>query len=31
MEKEKEKEKEVGRDYTVRVGISIGDVNGISP
>ena len=29
MEKEKEKEKEQGRSLTVRVGISIGDLNGI--
>lgn len=31
MEKEKEKEKELGNPNPVRVGISIGDINGIGP
>lgn len=31
MEKEKEREKETGREIPVRVGISIGDINGIGP
>ena len=31
MEIDKEKEKETGRDIPVRVGISIGDINGIGP
>ncbi|MBC9811366.1 4-hydroxythreonine-4-phosphate dehydrogenase PdxA [Crocinitomicaceae bacterium CZZ-1] len=31
MEKEREKEKETGREFPVRVGISIGDINGIGP
>lgn len=31
MEKEKEREKEAGREIPVRVGISIGDINGIGP
>lgn len=31
MEKEREKEKETGREIPVRVGISIGDINGIGP
>lgn len=31
MEKEKEKEKEVGNPNPIRVGISIGDINGIGP
>jgi len=31
MEKDKEKDKEVGRETPIRVGISIGDINGIGP
>ena len=31
MEKEREKDKETGREFPVRVGISIGDINGIGP
>ncbi len=31
MEKDKEKEKEIGSSNPVRVGISIGDINGIGP
>lgn len=31
MEKEKEKEKELGNPNPIRVGISIGDINGIGP
>lgn len=31
MEIEKEKEKELGRENPIRVGISIGDINGIGP
>lgn len=31
MEKEKEKIREEGREFPVRVGISIGDINGIGP
>ena len=28
---EKEKEKEVGKEHPIRIGISIGDINGIGP
>ena len=31
MEKEKEKEKELGNPNPIKVGISIGDINGIGP
>jgi 4-hydroxythreonine-4-phosphate dehydrogenase len=31
MEKEKEKEKDLGNPNPIRVGISIGDINGIGP
>lgn len=31
MERDKEKEKEIIREYPIRVGISIGDINGIGP
>lgn len=31
MDKDKEKEKETGREVPIRVGISIGDINGIGP